>query len=199
MDLYEADFDPAWLRWAEELAQALLASFHDPVDGGFHSTLAGATDLLHRLKPGFDQAVPSANTLAARALLRLSRHLRREDFRQAAEGTLRCFGPWLGRAPQAFLGLLGVLDTVLRDPLEVAISGDVADPRVGGLLREVRRRHLPGRVVSVSSREDLPLHQGRQRPGGSPQAFVCRGRTCAAPVAAAAQLAALLEASPALG
>ena len=199
VDLFEADFDPAWLRWAEELAEAMLAGFHDPIDGGFHSTLAGATDLLHRLKPGFDQAVPSPNTLGARALLRLSRHLRREDFRQAAEGTLRCFGLWLGRAPQAFLGLLGVLDTVLRDPLEVAISGEVADPRVGELLQEVRCRHLPGRVVSVSSREDLPLHRGRQRPSGSPQAFVCRGRVCAAPVGAAAQLAALLEAPPGLG
>ena len=194
VDLFEADFDPAWLRWAEALGEQLLARFQAP-EGGFYGTPEGQEDLLFRSQPGYDQAVPSGNTLAARALLRLSRHLRRRDFREAAEGVLRAFGPSLARAPRAFLALASVLDAVLREPLEVAIAGDPADARVGALLQEVHRHHLPGRVLSVSLDDDLPLHQGRRRPPDQVQAFVCRGRTCAAPVATAQRLASLLEAT----
>ncbi len=196
VDLFEADFDPAWLRWAETLGEAMLARFQDPVDGGFYSTEADQPDLLFRQKPGFDNAIPSGNTLASRALLRLSRHLQREDFRSAAEGTLQCFGPWMARTPRAFLGLLGVLDLVQRDPLDVALSGHPEDPIVQDMLKEVHRRFLPGRVLSVSSDQLLPLHEGRSLSPGRPLAFVCRGRTCAAPVGTSRELGDLLQDAP---
>ena len=193
VDLFEADFDGSWLNWAEALGEDLLARFCDPVDGGFFSTDAHQADLLFRQKPGFDNAIPSGNTLTARALLRLSRHLQREDFRLAADETLRCFGPWMQRAPRAFLGLLGVLDLAIREPLDVALSGDPSDPAVHEMLDEVHRRFLPGRVLSVSVDQLLPLHEGRGSAGGKVLAFVCRGHTCAPPVRSARELAALLQ------
>jgi len=192
VDLFEAGFDPAWLRWAEALGEALLARFLDPAEGGFFSTDAGREDLLFRQKPGFDNAIPSGNTLAARALLRLSRHLEREDFRLAAESALRCFGPWMQRAPRAFLGQLGVLDQALREPLEIVVSGDPAQPACQVLLAEAHRRFLPGRLVSVSAGQDLPLHRGRRAVEGRPIAYVCRGRVCSAPVEDTEALARLL-------
>jgi hypothetical protein len=194
VDLFEADFNPAWMQWAEALGEILLARFQDPAEGGFFSTEAGQADLLFRQKPGFDNAIPSGNTLAARALLRLSRHLQREDFRAAAEGTLRCFGPWMARAPRAFLGMLGVLDQALREPLNIALSGQPDDPGVRAMLCEVHQRLLPGRVLSVSPDQLLPLHEGRGSRAGQVLAFVCRGRTCAPPVRTARDLARLLQA-----
>ncbi|WP_243316857.1 thioredoxin domain-containing protein [Geothrix paludis] len=193
VDLYEAGFDPAWLRWAESLAEGLMARFLDQVDGGFFSTEADQADLLFRLKPGFDNAIPGGNTLAARALLRLSRHLQREDFRLAAEGALRCFAPWMRRAPRAFLGMLGVFDLALREPVEVAISGNPRSSAVQAMLAEVHRRHLPGRVLSVSEDQLLPLHEERATSSEGPFAFVCRGRTCARPVTSPVELASLLH------
>jgi hypothetical protein len=193
VDLFEADFQPRWLTWAESLGEALLANFQDGAEGGFYSTEAGQADLLFRQKPGFDNAIPGGNTLAARSLLRLSRHLQRADFRTAAEGTLRCFGPRMQSAPRAFLGMLGILDQVLREPLNIALSGQPADPAVRTMLAEVHRRYLPGRVLSVSPEQLLPLHEGRATKGGQAVAFVCRGRTCAPPVKSAQDLGRLLQ------
>lgn len=195
VDLFESDFDAGWLNWAEALGEDLLARFHDPAEGGFFSTEARQGDLIFRQKPGFDNAIPSGNTLAARGLLRLSRHLEREDFRLAAEGALRCFGPWMERAPRAFLGMLGPLDLLLRERLDVALSGQPADPAIRAMLSEVHRRFLPGRVLSVSVDQLLPLHEGRGV-AGKALAYVCRGRTCALPVTSASALAALLQAEP---
>jgi hypothetical protein len=193
VDLFEADFDPAWLDWAEALGEDLLLRFQDFIHGGFYSTEAGQADLLFRQKPGFDNAIPSGNTLAARALLRLSRHLHREAFRLGTEGALRCFGPWMERAPRAFLGMLGVLELALRDPLDVALSGQPTDLEIRRMLDEVHGRFLPGLVLSVSADQLLPLHEGRGSASGQVLAFVCRGRTCAPPVRTARDLASLLS------
>jgi uncharacterized protein YyaL (SSP411 family) len=193
VDLYEAGFDPLWLRWAEQLAEGMVARYQDRTEGGFFSTEASQADLLFRQKPGFDNALPSGNTLAARALLRLSRHLQREEFRVAAAGTLRCFGPWMARAPRAFLGLLGVVDLTAREALEVTLSGHPAEARVHEMLQEVHRRFLPGLVLSASTEQLLPLHVGRPHGAGGALAFVCRGQTCALPVGTASELAQLLR------
>ncbi len=193
VDLYEADFDPESLRWAERLAEDLLGQFLDPVEGAFFSTAEHCPDLLVRRKPSYDQALPSGNTLACRALLRLSWHLRREDFRQAAEGVLRAFGPMMARAPRAFLGLAGALDLWLRGPLELVIAGDPGAEAVQPLLQEIRHRHLPSAVVSVAQVAALPLHEGRDSRPGPPVAYVCQKGACSLPLSSGEDLARHLD------
>jgi hypothetical protein len=193
VDLFEAGFDAAHLHLAEALAVAMRTRFEDPDEGGFFSTEADQADLLFRQKPGFDNAVPSGNSLAALALLRLSRHLEREDFRASAQAIFKAFGPWMQRAPRAFLALLAALDVATREPLDVVIAGRKDDAAARELLAEVHRRFLPGRTLSlVDADPSLPLHAGRTTLDGAPAAYVCRNQTCAAPVASAQALAGLL-------
>jgi uncharacterized protein YyaL (SSP411 family) len=195
VDLYEAGFDAVWLRWAGELGGILLARFEDPEQGGFFSTAEGAEELLFRQKPLYDGALPSGNTLAAGALLRLARHLDRPAFQASAEGALRCASPLLERAPTGFLGLLSVLDLALAEPLEIVVAGPPGDPRTQALLREATRPWLPNATLSlVAAAPDLPLHQGRDP--RVPGAYVCRNRVCAAPVTQPEELAALLQEFP---
>jgi uncharacterized protein YyaL (SSP411 family) len=194
VDLFEADFDPRWLRLAEHIAEAMRARFEDAEQGGFFATEAGQGDMLLRLKPGFDNALPSGNTLAALALLRLARHLERDDFRVSAERTLSCFGPWMERAPRAFTGMLGALDLALSEPVEIVIVGALSHPATKSLLKEARSRFLPNAVTSCAEPgSPLPLHQDRGLLDGAPCAFVCRNRTCSVPVAAPDALASLLH------
>jgi uncharacterized protein YyaL (SSP411 family) len=89
--------------------------------------------------------------------------------------------------------MLGVLDQMQREPLNVALSGQPTDPEIQAMLGEVHRRFLPGRVLSVSPDELLPLHDGHSTSTGQVLAFVCRGRTCAPPVKTAGGLAGLLS------
>jgi hypothetical protein len=190
VDLYEACFDPAWLRWAGQLAETMQARFEDPAQGGFFGSPSQGGDLLFLQKPLYDGALPSGNTLAARALLRLDGHLERPDFRDSAERILRCAGPLMERAPGGFLGLLSVLD-LAWSPLSAVITGDPADPRTQALLAAARRGYRPNLTLSLAAADPaLPLH--RDRPG-LPAAFVCRNQTCAAPVQDPAALERLLS------
>ncbi len=178
VDLYEACFDPAWLRWAEELAGTMRGRFEDPGQGFFGSP--DTPDLLFRQKPFYDGALPSGNTLAARALLRLDGHLERPGFRDSAEGILRCAAPLMRQAPTGFLGMLSALD-LAQAPMSVAITGDPRDPATRALLAAARRPYRPTLALTlVAADPDLPLHRDRG-PAGRPAAFLCRGRACAPP------------------
>ena len=196
VDVYEACFDARWLRLAERVTEVMRIKFEDTKDGGFFSTEAGMSDLLFRQKPGFDNALPSGNTMAAMALLRLSRHLERDDFRTSAERILTCFAPLMKRAPRAFPGMINALDSALRAPLEIVIAGDLK--QAGDLLAEVHKTFIPHRALSWTGADPaLPLHIGKDSMGGLPLAFVCEKNSCAAPVEDALNLRfLLLQTSP---
>jgi len=182
-DLYEAGFDPGWLRLAETLAESLIARFEDERNGGFFFTEDGQVDLLHRRKGGWDGAIPAGTTLAVGALLRLARHLDREDFRASAERALAGVGEGILQAPRAFLGMLAALDDLLREPLELVVAGPPQDSRTRELLATARRPYLPGMILSLADADSaLPLHQGRSSLDGAPAAHLCRSRSCFPPI-----------------
>jgi hypothetical protein len=180
VDLYEAGFDARWLHWSGELGDSMRARFEDEREGGFFFTEAEQKDLLLRHKGGWDGALPSGTSLAAGALLRLSRHLEREDFRTSAERAMASAG--MSRAPRAFLAMLTVLDDLLREPLELVLAGSLQDSRTRSLLAEARKPFLPGMLLSlVDSDPSLPLHRDRVPVGDFPAAYLCRSRTCFPP------------------
>ncbi len=179
VDLYEAGFDARRLRWAFDLGEILLERFQDPAGGFYASTRR--PDLLVRQKPFQDGAVPSGNTLAARALLALGRHFDHAPFRQAAEGALRAAAPLLERAPAAVTGMAGVLASALDPGPELVIAGDPADPRVRALVDRAHRARRVAGVLSLAAADPtLPLH--RDRTSTEPAAFLCRNGTCLAPL-----------------
>ena len=189
IDLFEAGFDPAWLRWAQELGGILVDRFADPAGGFFWS--GPRPDLLVRQKPFHDGALPSGNTLAVRALRRLSGHFGEGPGRAAALAALRAATPLLTRMPAACLGLLGELAAIQAGEREIVIAGDPADPRTRALLATAQRHPRAGAALSLAAcAPDLPLHQGRL--GAEPLAYVCQGGACQRPTADPAELRTLL-------
>ena len=59
IDLYEATLEPKHLDFAIELAEAMLAKFYDPENGGFWQSAADSKDLILRVKDDYDGAEPS--------------------------------------------------------------------------------------------------------------------------------------------
>jgi len=77
LDAYEATADLSYFRFARAIADAMVAGFFDPVDGGFLDTRGAAAEqatlgiLGTRRKPFQDSPTPAGNSAAAIALLRL--------------------------------------------------------------------------------------------------------------------------------
>jgi uncharacterized protein YyaL (SSP411 family) len=192
--LAEVD-DVAWLAPAGEIAAGLCDLFADA--GGFYTTGTDAEALITRPRDVFDNATPSANSLAANGLLRLAALTGEGRWQQAGETAVRAVGPAMGEHPTAFAELLGALERLVAPPVEIAVVGDPADPGTAALVAEVRRRFLP-RAVSVSAPPgagaDLtPLLADRPLVDGRPTAYVCEHFACRRPVTDPESLAAQLD------
>src|SRR5690606_23212917 len=91
IDFYEATLDPQKLEFAVALADSMVARFYDKNEGGFWQSAADSKDLILRVKEDYDGAEPSANSVATLALCKLGAICDRQDFKEAAEKTLRHF------------------------------------------------------------------------------------------------------------
>ena len=94
----------------------MLARFADAAAGGFFYTSSDHEPLIARKKDLWDTPVPSSTGLAATALSRLARHTGRDDYRRAAEETLRVSVAWMERASLGVGQLLLALDAWIATP-----------------------------------------------------------------------------------
>jgi len=199
LTLFETTFDLAWFSRARELCDRLLTSFADDERGGFFQTPSDAAGaLVVRPKDLFDNAVPSGNSAAADALLRMALLTGEADYERAAERALAAVGGAMAQAPAGFGTALCALDRLRSRPLEVAIVGDPASERTRALVAEVTtERFLPNHVLAVAAPDGdaaaaVPLLRNRLALDGAPTAYVCERFVCKLPVREPADLAALL-------
>jgi len=199
LELYEAGFEPAFLRAAFELADALLASHRDPAGGFFQgSDEPGGV----RLQPSGDGALPSANSVALLVLLKLSQISGEARYREAAEELLRRHSADVRRHPQAYTFLLGALELFHGSASEVVIAGDSRRPDTAALARALRRAFRPGAVVLLRPTEpaDPPILSlvpfsaayGAATDGRA-LAYVCRNRSCLRPTPDPEEMLRLLQ------
>ena len=198
LDLFESTGGRAHLERALELARLLERDFHDPAAGGFFLTSSDHEALVDRPKTAYDGSTPAGNAVAAEVFLRLAHLTGDPSFRSIAEGTLRLFGAQLTAQPFGTATLLGVLDDLLGEPVEVAIVGPPNDATTRALVQTASCAFVPRkRVIACPSTAELgealpEALRGKEAIAGRATAFVCRGATCSAPVHTPGELAALL-------
>ncbi|MCU1430530.1 MAG: hypothetical protein JWL83_4530 [Actinomycetia bacterium] len=190
--------DVVWLDDAREVADQLLVLFADPDGPGFFTVGDDAEQLIVRQKDLFDNATPSANSLAASALLRLAALTGDARYETAANASLRAVGPAAGSHPTTFAYLLTALERRVLPPIEIAIVGDPDDPATRDLRREVLGRLIPASVTLTATAgpgtERSPLFEGRAG-DGTPLAYVCEHFACRLPVADADALRSEIDAA----
>jgi uncharacterized protein YyaL (SSP411 family) len=185
VDLYETDFDAGWLRCATGLAETMLKKFYAPTDGGFFMTDGEDPSVLVRVKEDYDGAEPSGNSIATLLLLRLAQITGNERYDAAARQTLQLFSAHLNRAPHAVPQMLCALDFALGKPRQIVLAGKPSD----AMLRAIRDRYLPNKVVMMASEQKEP----RPLIDGKPTAYVCEDFACKLPTNDPERLKKLLE------
>jgi uncharacterized protein YyaL (SSP411 family) len=169
--------------WACEIADALLARFEDPVRGGFYFTSHDHEKLFHRGKPGHDNATPSGNGAAARALAMLSHVASEPRYLDAAQRAVDLFAGDVARSPAGCSTLLESAAVLEAPPPVVVLTGQ--PDACAAWRRRLAGEGPPGTVVlDVSGADDLPaaLVKGMP-PARGAAAYVCRGTTCLPPIA----------------
>jgi uncharacterized protein YyaL (SSP411 family) len=182
--LAEATGEARWIGASVDTAEALLGLFWDDESAGVFTTGHDGELLVARPKDYLDNATPSANSLAAVALVRLAALTGIDRYRDRAEDILRLLGGVAGQHPTAFAHLLAAADLVDGGVTEIAVVGDRTD-----LVDAVQTRYLPSSVLAWGEPYESPLWH--DRPTG--KAYVCRQYVCKAPVDDAEALISELE------
>ncbi|MEX1025206.1 MAG: thioredoxin domain-containing protein [Planctomycetota bacterium] len=200
-ELYEATLEPRHLAVARELADTMIAHFHDAEGGGFFLSADDGLELFVRAKEIYDGALPSGNSVAALALLRLARMTGEVEYATLAEEIMHSFAGSVAPNPSAYTMLLAAVDMAEGPSHEVVIAGDASDVRTQALLRTVRAPFLPSLVLlhrplepDAAIAEIAPWTTDQIAIDGRPTAYVCREWACELPVDDAAALAAKLSA-----
>jgi len=185
----QARFRKEDLTFASELADVLLTQFEDQEHGGFFFTSHDHEQLIFRPKPGYDNATPSGNGVAALALQRLGHLVGDPRYLEAAQRALYLFLPQMHKHPGGFATLSVALAEYHHPPTTVIVRGagrskepwrdalaQSYTPATLGLLIDMDQKGLPTTL-------DKPLRAGVN-------AWVCRGVNCLAPIG---ELAALVS------
>jgi len=172
-----------WLDRAQEASSAMLGLFTG--EGGLlYTTGNDAERLLVRPLDVLDGAVPSANGVAATALLRLGALRAEPELTDAGESLLRALLPLATEHPLACATSVAALELSGGGITEVVITGDRPD-----LLSAARARFEPTMVLAWGEPTPSPLWAGRDVGRG----YVCRHFVCTTPAATPLELTQRLD------
>jgi uncharacterized protein len=181
--LGEATGEARWIHAARDAAEALLGLFADPDGPGFFTVGSDGEQLIVRQKDLFDGATPSANAVAANALLRLSALTGERAYAEPAVAVLDAMAGLMGEHPGAFTHLVAAAAVHVDGLAQVVVAGDRPD-----LVRAVQSRYLPGAVLAWGEPYPSPLWEGR----AAGRAYVCKDFACRLPASTVDELVAQL-------
>ncbi|GJL80249.1 MAG: hypothetical protein NPINA01_32380 [Nitrospinaceae bacterium] len=195
--LYEASFEFEWIEKARQVADKMVEEFWDETDGGFFMTGNSQEPLVARLKNAADEAIPSANAIAAYSFVQLSHLTGKKEYREKVEAMLKAFEPRMEKSPAAHTGLLSALDFYSASPTEVVYAGPKDDPAFREMRKTVQEDFRPHKVLlwneNEQTQKQLPLAEGRTAIEGKATVYLCQKQTCHPPVHSGQALMNLLE------
>ncbi|HEY2663015.1 MAG TPA: thioredoxin domain-containing protein [Candidatus Binataceae bacterium] len=188
IDLYEASLDQNYLVFARTLAEIVLERFLDREKGGFFFTSIDHEQLITRSKAAFDGSTPSGNSAAVMALLRLHGYTGEPRYLTEAERALKLFAPFMEQQPFAFSHMLEAVDLYTRGATEVVLVGDRKSPEFDFWLERLGLMYLPNRAIFAVDPNAPPQAflpeavRGKSQIDRRLTAYVCRDRSCTAPL-----------------
>jgi len=188
IDTYEATLEQRYLGLARTMADVILERFADGENGGFFFTSNDHEALITRSKPAFDGSTPSGNSAAVNALLRLSAYTGETRYLEGAARTIRLFAGLAEKQPFAFSHMIEAIDLYERGPSDVVIVGERDSAEFREWIERLGLIYVPNRTLfTIDPR--LPAEamvpepaQGKVQVDGRLTAYVCRERTCSAPI-----------------
>jgi hypothetical protein len=181
LELLQAEFRSSDFTFATQLADALLARFEDPQQGGFFFTSHDHEALIQRSKVAQDNASPSGNGIAAQALQRLSMLTSETKYAAAAERCLKLYLPALEQAGSYHSSLCTALAEYLQPASLLVLCGPEGD--VNSWQETLRTRYLP-EVMCFAVTEDMAgLTDVLNKPvTAQATAWLCQGTQCLPPI-----------------
>jgi len=185
IDMFEATSQPKYLVFAINLANYLLTHFWGDSINGFFFTSDNHEKLIIRPKNNYDLSMPSGNSVAAHALLRLHHITQNEQFLEISKKIIESQVISAAENPFAFGYLLNVSYLYYQKPTEITIIND----KNSKIISYLRKKFLPESImVIVTNQKNLnalskyPFFSGKEFQDNETNVFVCKNFSCSLPL-----------------
>jgi len=192
IDVFEITSNTYFLEMAQKIANYMIEHFWNNDEKAFFFTADNHESLIVRPKNYYDLSVPSGNSVASHALLKLYHLTSNENLLQISEKILESNGTSAAENPFAFGYLLNVMNLYLNSPTEITIINTENSKIVNYLYK----KFIPeGIIVSINDNENMksllkyPFFKGKEF-SGKTTVTVCKNHSCSLPMS---ELAAIEE------
>ena len=191
-ELLQARWSAEHLEFAEFVANAMIERFGDE-KGGFFMTAASQEKVLYRPLNLADEALPSANALAASALNRLGLLLGNNSWLDVAEATVRRARKACLQHPLEHSTMLNALEDLLESHYLVIVRAP--EPRLEAIKARLGRLYRPKLSVFCipAAAEPVQPALASKEAKGEFRAYLCVDMHCLAPLNSEDELEAALS------
>jgi len=189
IELYQATFQPKYLKLALKWQEVLDDEFWDDAEGGYFISSNKHEKLIMRRKEIYDGAYPSGNSIALLNLIRLAKLSYNPDQEEKAEKLLKAFSQTMKQVPEAYVMSLVGLDLLVHGTCEVVIAGSEEFGQENDFVKALRSVYCPENLMiylNPKNREELislvPALKEYQMIDNRTTAYLCRNYSCELPV-----------------
>jgi len=196
IDVFEANPQAKYLELATTLANYLVDHFWDSEHNSFYFTADNSEQLIIRPKNNYDLSMPSGNSVAALALLKLYHLTQQKSFLEISTKIMESFAIMAAENPFGFGFLLNTIYLYLQTPTEVTL----VNTKNKELYDFVTKKFLPEAILVTIQNPDqlrqLSKHAffaGKEFDDFKTTVFVCKNFSCSLPLATIPEIENLLS------
>jgi uncharacterized protein YyaL (SSP411 family) len=181
LEILQNSWDNDLYEWSLQLADSMIELFEDSEYGGFYFTAHDHEDLIQRIKPFSDDAIPAGNAIACLALTRLGRLSGSTRYLDTVEKGLSSAWTSIKHSPLSHSALLMALSEYL-EPTDIIIirqgQSDSAE------WQDMLRRYCldDALIYRIDADIEPPVTLADKIPAehspGCTVAYPCRGNQC---------------------
>jgi|TARA_B110000014_G_scaffold262010_1_gene255032 hypothetical protein len=185
VDMFEITGELKHLEFAIKLSDYLVEHFWDEKNASFFFTADNHEKLIIRPKSNYDLSMPSGNSVAANAFLRLYHITQEEKFHKITQKILESQAVMASENPFAFGYLLNVLYLAIKKPTEITILNTENHE----LIDILNKKFIPESIMvqidtksKLDSLSKLLFFTGKQFSQSETNVFVCKDFSCSLPL-----------------
>jgi uncharacterized protein YyaL (SSP411 family) len=211
LDVFEVETDPRYIEKAILYADFMLKHFWDEEGKNFFFTSDDHEQLIVRTKSLYDLAIPSGNSMAASALLRLYHITRNSNYLLKAEQIMSVGAKAAAENPFGFGQLLNAIYLYIKKPIEITIIGTNVEKSTDSAQMSIwlGKQFIPNSITTIikdqsqlDGLDKYPFFDGKKadinkqtkkisaykEPLDAEHAFVCKDFSCSLPLVSLEQL-----------
>jgi uncharacterized protein YyaL (SSP411 family) len=195
LDLFEANPDKKYLELAIYYADYLLGHFWDEKEKNFFFTADNHEQLIIRTKNIYDLSLPSGNSVAANAFLRLYHLTQNNRYLDVSVKIMESLSTMAAENPFGFGQLLNTMYLYLQKPIEITLLNYENTE----IYENMTKRFIPESIlVTIPKKEymddlkNYPFFTGKEYDKTKTLVFVCKNFSCSLPLYSLAEIEKLL-------